>query len=81
MKQIIKSLFFFLTISCFFGLQSCNGQTNNENFEHYFGDKVSFADLKIQDVESKKFIKDKIAKAELKSYTDGDTAVFYLPHG
>ena len=81
MKQIIKSLFFFLTISCFFGLQSCNGQTNNKNFEHYFGDKVSFADLKIQDVESKKFIKDKIAKAELNSYTDGDTAVFYLPHG
>lgn len=54
------------------------------DFDHYFSNKISFADLGIS-VEGKTFLEDKIELVSkkgydgvgLKSVTDGDTAVFY----
>ena len=45
--------------------------------DHYFSNQISFADMNLS-LGDNKFLKNKIAKLELKSVTDGDTAVFYL---
>ncbi len=47
--------------------------------DHYFSNKISFADLGVSLTD--KFMQNKVAKLQLKSVTDGDTAVFYLSGG
>ena len=54
--------------------------------EHYFSDRVRFGNmgLTIQDQNlnfNTGFLENKVAKLDLKSITDGDTAVFYLSNG
>lgn len=45
--------------------------------DHYFSNKISFADLGVS-LGRNKFMENKVAKLQVKSVTDGDTAVFYL---
>lgn len=50
-------------------------------FEHYFSNQIRFTDLGITDIRGKGFIEDQVGRLNLKSYTDGDTAVFHLSAG
>ena len=53
-------------------------------YDHYFSNQLTFASTGTTVNKNKKgelagdFIKDGVARLALKSYTDGDTAVFYL---
>ena len=81
MKKIVTSLICLTTVLV--GLASCS-TTNNESlfdkdpttFDHYYSDKISFADMHV-DINGKTFLEDRIEKVDIKSVTDGDTAVFY----
>ncbi len=88
MKKFIKSLYCLLLVLLAFTLVACedNNNTDENNsaidnaptaIDHYYGDKISFADMGIS-LGDNKFLQKKVAKLQLKSVTDGDTAVFYL---
>lgn len=88
----LKKLFIGLSLFVVAGtLVSCGDNTSTSDkspqpIEHYFSDKVSFANLGITIQNSNNefktgFMKDKVAKLDLKNITDGDTAVFHLSNG
>ena len=60
-------------------------EVNKDNpYDHYFSNKISFASTGTSIKKNGKdtgFITDGVAKLQLKSVTDGDTAVFYLNNG
>lgn len=90
-KNKLFALTALMTITA--GLAACQGTASTQEFDvvpttfdHYFSNKVNFADLGIS-VEGKYFVDDKIEKVVrnvngvnkvgIKYVTDGDTAVFY----
>lgn len=90
-KLIFTSLLAIL--SCTFALTSCQSGNSSQNtsetnatdvldsvpteIDHYYSNKVRFSDLGIS-LKDNKFLQNGVAKLQLKSVTDGDTAVFYL---
>lgn len=90
-----NNLFIASLLFCSAGvLVSCGSETTSssapydvmpESFDHYFSNQVRFSDMGIvssySELQKKTFMQDKVAKLNLKSYTDGDTAVFYLNGG
>lgn len=89
MKRIIGII---LSLFCVFLVVGCGNNKYIEEakeslfdnpateIDHYFSNQISFADTNTS-IENKLFIRDKIGFAEVKSVTDGDTAVFHLQGG
>lgn len=85
MKKFKNILIIVLGLFLTFSLSACNGQVENPQvidqlpteIDHLYSNELSFADMNISLGENK-FLKNKVAKLQLKSVTDGDTAVFYL---
>ena len=80
-KKITAIIAAFLVLS---GVTSCGEKGDPiidyipETFDHYYSDRISFADMGITIPEENHFMEHGIAKLKIKSVTDGDTAVFHL---
>lgn len=84
MKKFRNILLIILALFLTFSLSACSEPEDPQvidklptEIDHLYSNQLSFADMNISLGENK-FLKNKVAKLQLKSVTDGDTAVFYL---
>lgn len=84
MKKFRNILVLILALFLTFSLSACQESGEPQvidslptEIDHLYSNKLSFANMNIS-LGDNKFLKNKVAKLQLKSVTDGDTAVFYL---